>query len=60
MKQLLANYFIKVGFYKEFLNVFVISGCLYLVKAASTTKNKIAYEEELSSRVDVFSNADAN
>ena len=24
------------------------------------TKNKIAYEEELSSRVDVYSNVDAN
>ena len=51
-------YSIKVGFYKQVLNISIISGCLYLVKAASTplkkkkkriiTKNQVAHEEELS------------
>lgn len=49
-------YYIKVRYYTKCVHIFVISGCLYLLKAASThlkkkiiiTKNKIACLEELS------------
>ena len=41
MLLLFVIYFIKVGFYKQFLNIFVIPGCLYLVKPASIPKEKV-------------------
>ena len=35
-----SYYDIKVGFYTKFVNIFVISGCLYLEKAANTPIKK--------------------